>query len=254
MPIHEASIGGGGTKVGGSAAGKPAEVPVAGESPSSASKPMATEKPRVSLNVIQKSCFTRGTLIIGQYGSKRIEEYRSYADVGEACDWVVSRNENNDDCPLVLRRVLQSFERYSHILDVCIHSRIIGTTAEHPFFVQNKGWTTAQELQAGDEVRLMSPGWAKVEEVWETGRYEVVYNLEVEEDHTYFVGGDDWGFAVWAHNARYEVREHTGLDGNVEIRVWDNEIDGWAVSESGQPYAWELSTGTPEEIATARPC
>jgi hypothetical protein len=27
-----------------------------------------------------------------------------------------------------------------------------------------------------------------------------VYNLEVESDHTYFVGGEDWGFDVWSHN------------------------------------------------------
>jgi hypothetical protein len=34
---------------------------------------------------------------------------------------------------------------------------------------------------------------------------ETVYNVEVEEDHTYFVGELGWGFAVWAHNAPYDV-------------------------------------------------
>jgi hypothetical protein len=28
-----------------------------------------------------------------------------------------------------------------------------------------------------------------------------VYNLEVDGDHTYFVGDDVWGFDVWVHNA-----------------------------------------------------
>jgi len=27
-----------------------------------------------------------------------------------------------------------------------------------------------------------------------------VYNFEVEELHTYFVGESGWGFSVWAHN------------------------------------------------------
>jgi hypothetical protein len=28
-----------------------------------------------------------------------------------------------------------------------------------------------------------------------------VYNLRVADWHTYFVGCDEWGFSVWAHNA-----------------------------------------------------
>ena len=39
-----------------------------------------------------------------------------------------------------------------------------------------------------------------VAEVFDTGTYEPVYNLRVAEYHTYFVGADGWGFAVWAHN------------------------------------------------------
>jgi hypothetical protein len=30
-----------------------------------------------------------------------------------------------------------------------------------------------------------------------------VYNLRVADFHTYFVGCDEWGFSVWAHNATY---------------------------------------------------
>jgi hypothetical protein len=38
-------------------------------------------------------------------------------------------------------------------------------------------------------------GWEDLNE------YVTVYNLEVEGDHTYFVGETGWGFSVWAHNA-----------------------------------------------------
>lgn len=38
------------------------------------------------------------------------------------------------------------------------------------------------------------------EGVADSGRVETVYNLEVEGDHTYFVGDGIWGFDVWAHN------------------------------------------------------
>ncbi|MCZ2340833.1 MAG: HINT domain-containing protein, partial [Bacteroidales bacterium] len=45
---------------------------------------------------------------------------------------------------------------------------------------------------------------------------EVVYNLRVADWHTYFVGGEDWGFSVWAHNTCdpeiCEFRAEHGLD------------------------------------------
>src|SRR4029077_6111068 len=79
---------------------------------------------------------------------------------------------------------------------------IIGTTAEHPFFVVGKGcFVPAGELEPG-EVFLSDDGQlVAVEKVHDTGRSETVYNLHIADFHTYFVGGEDWGFSVWAHNA-----------------------------------------------------
>jgi hypothetical protein len=37
--------------------------------------------------------------------------------------------------------------------------------------------------------------------VRDTGREEAVYNCRVAEYHTYFVGDDEWGFSLWAHNS-----------------------------------------------------
>jgi hypothetical protein len=102
---------------------------------------------------------------------------------------------------LTVRRVLRRFERVGPVLDLTVNGRVIGTTHEHPFFVRGRGWTKAQELRVGDDVRLLGPGWATVEAVTDTGRLATVYNLEIEDDHTYFVGCQEWGFSVWAHNA-----------------------------------------------------
>ena len=99
-----------------------------------------------------------------------------------------------------MRRVLRRFERQSLVYDLTIGGHTIGTTSEHPFFVRGKGWTPAKELQPGDEVRLLTPGWQRVESNVDTGRTETVYNLEIEGDHTYFVGDLTWGWQVWAHN------------------------------------------------------
>ena len=96
--------------------------------------------------------------------------------------------------------MLRRFERQSLVYDLTIGGHTIGTTSEHPFFVRGKGWTPAKELQPGDAVRLLTPGWQRVDSNVDTGRSETVYNLEIEGDHTYFVGDLTWGWQVWAHN------------------------------------------------------
>jgi len=150
---------------------------------------------------MMKVCFRAGTPIMAQFGSKAIEEFKSYEEHGDACDRLISRSECAEDGVLTVRRVLRRFERWGQVLELQVCGQIIGTTHEHPFFVRGKGWTSAGELKAGDEVRLMAPGWIAVESVTDTGKWEKVYNLEIEDDHTYFVGCDEWGFSVWAHNA-----------------------------------------------------
>jgi hypothetical protein len=43
--------------------------------------------------------------------------------------------------------------------------------------------------------------WQVVEAVEDTGGYETVYNVCVEEFHTYFVGEVAWGWSAWSHNS-----------------------------------------------------
>jgi hypothetical protein len=79
--------------------------------------------------------------------------------------------------------------------------RVIRTTDEHPFWADGKGWTTAGELKAGDNLLASDKSKLPVENVSETGDTETVYNFRVADWHTYFVGNEDWGFEVWVHNA-----------------------------------------------------
>lgn len=69
-------------------------------------------------------------------------------------------------------------------------------------------------------------GWVTVESVENTGRIETVYNLEVEGDHTYFVGASEWGFPVWAHNLYSDQSIPDGLTIRLKAAgVHDNAID-----------------------------
>ena len=60
----------------------------------------------------------------------------------------------------------------------------------HPFYVPNSGWVKAIELRAGDILVLQSGKYVIVEKI----QHEIletpvtVYNFEVEDFHTYYVG------------------------------------------------------------------
>jgi len=80
-----------------------------------------------------------------------------------------------------------------------VRGRIIRTTAEHPFHRYEDGWVACNQLRVGDRIAL-EEGWAEVEGLVDTGSWETVCNFRIADFHTYFVGCDEWGFSVWAHN------------------------------------------------------
>ena len=130
-----------------------------------------------------------------------VDASRSYEEYGDGCDWVLTRDEHNPYGPLVQKRVLRLFVRVAPVRNLHVGGRVIRTTAEHPFWVLGRGWLAAGFLQAGDVVLSHDDRLLAVEAVTESGEVTTVYNLEVEGCHTYFVGCQEWGFSVWAHNA-----------------------------------------------------
>jgi intein/homing endonuclease len=145
-----------------------------------------------------KACFAAGTPLRVPGGSRNIEEIR----VG---DMVLSRDEHNCEGPVEAKVVEELFVREGLLWYVEVNGRRIRTTHEHPFFVASKGWVPCNELKVGDRLLSESGAWVTVESVEDTGIWSTVYNLRVADYHTYFVGKDEWGFSVWAHNADYNV-------------------------------------------------
>ena len=92
------------------------------------------------------------------------------------------------------------FVREGIILDLTLAGQVIHTTPEHPFYVQDQGWTPAGELKPGDLLATLDGRWLPLESALDTWRLATVYNLRVADFHTYFVGSHEWGFAAWVHN------------------------------------------------------
>jgi hypothetical protein len=138
------------------------------------------------------TCFVAGTLVATVDGPKAIERVR-------AGDWVLSKSEATGD--LVAEPVTASFVTPdSETVEVRIEGEIepIVATPGHPFFTQDRGWVRARELHAGEP--LVDPLGASlvVESVSARFDHQSVYNFEVAETHTYFVGRS----LVWVHNPK----------------------------------------------------
>jgi hypothetical protein len=164
---------------------------------------------RAGFNKVGQSCFTAGTPLLTPEGSKPIEQFREG-------DLILSRDQDDPNGPVTVQRVVDTFTRISPVLNLHVGGRIIETTREHPFYVEGKGWRTAHELQIGDVLLSHDGLRVAVEGVAESGRVETVYNLEVEDHHTYFVGSPEWGFDVWAHNAN--VLSYQGHIGEEDLK------------------------------------
>ena len=84
------------------------------------------------------------------------------------------------------------------MIHIYVNDEEIVATPQHPFYVIEKGWIGAVDLRAGDILVLQNGEYVIVELV----QHEIleapiaVYNFEVEDFHTYYVG--DGGILV--HN------------------------------------------------------
>ncbi len=152
-----------------------------------------------ALVIIGKSCFVAGTPVRTADGWKPIEAIRK----GER---VWSRPEGHPTAANRLQVVEDVFQFQATAIRLIVGGMTIETTPQHPFFVADTGWTAATDLKVGMSI-LTEDGNSVLLEAIDNQEYDaVVYNLRVEEDHTYFVGKPEWGFAVWVHNA-YTVRQ-----------------------------------------------
>ena len=144
---------------------------------------------------IGNKCFVAGTLIETVNGLKPIEEIQ-YGEL------IWSREEFGEKYaykPVFANKVTLNQETFKVVVkNESGKTESFITTAEHPFFVEGKGWLKAILLEE-DMVLLDRNGLPSLQVVSQqaTGKLETVYNIAVEEFSTYHVGE----FGVWVHNA-----------------------------------------------------
>ena len=135
-----------------------------------------------SVMSLGSSCFTGETLVAAENGLKRIDEIK----VGDKV-WAYNVETGETELKTVTKV-------YVHAVDEILHLSTtegnIDTTTNHPFYVLGKGWVAAGDLVSGDEVYNLDGTTAVVIGSWieKLDTPILVYNLEVEDYHSYFVG------------------------------------------------------------------
>lgn len=146
-----------------------------------------------SCSVPGKLCFAAGTLVVTKDGLVPIEEVQPGA-------LVLSRDEQTgqtDWRPVVQKFVTPDVRIISLTLrDDQGRLDSYDVTPTHPFWAEGHGWMPAGELTPGLRVLTANGKWLTTERVGGQQTRTTVYNFEVADFHTYFVGKQ----AAWVHN------------------------------------------------------
>jgi hypothetical protein len=147
---------------------------------------------------------------------------------------------------------------FDELVHIGVNGETISATPTHPFYVDKLGWTLARSLRAGDILVLSNGELVTVEWV----QHEIlespikVYNFEVEDFHTYFVGEN----GIFVHNGcgdnswnEYQ-KEHVGEGKNrSELAAEYNAAKPVkSTNNTNKVHANSLDTGLPAEGYTLR--
>lgn len=150
-------------------------------------------------------CFAAGTLIATPNGLRAIET------IGMDDDVLAQSEEVRVACVQRVSRTWRHEDRPTLVIHLA-NGEQITTTAPHRFFVRDRGFVAAKRLNVGDRVTTRADQDLEIIRIDIDMPARTVYNLSVDNAHTYFVGETQ----VWVHNVKEEGNpddEDDGEDG-----------------------------------------
>lgn len=124
-------------------------------------------------------CFKAGTLIYTSKGLYPIENLTTK-------DSVYSLNTKTKI--IELSKISNTLRRETKgVYQVLINSDTINVTSEHPFYIKNIGWIPVRQLKQNDVLINSEGEEIVILNVLQIEENSVVYNLEVEGNHNYFI-------------------------------------------------------------------
>lgn len=147
----------------------------------------------VAVEVAAAACFVAGTLVAAETGMKPIEEVQ----VGELV-WARDPQTKEEGWKPVLQVQATPGKQVQELTFEAAdgHREVVVATSDHPFWsLDDGGWDQAGHLDLGEVVDSQVGPMLLVESVPRPDR-TTVYNFEVADSHTYFVGES----GLWVHN------------------------------------------------------
>ena len=139
-------------------------------------------------------CFVAGTLVLTASGLVAIENIKP-GDMVYAAD--------AETLEVSTKQVLETYIREtSSLVHLTINGENIISTYDHPYYVKDKGFVSAEALWIGAELIDKNGNTLYVEQIYREkldNQFKTVYNFKVDGFHTYFVGS----MSVLVHNADY---------------------------------------------------
>ena len=158
------------------------------------------------------TCFVAGTMILTASGLIAIENIK-------AGDKVISTNPETFET--AEKSVLETYVRQTDkLIHLVIDGEEIITTETHPFYVKDRGFVEAGELVIDDRLLDVQGNVLLIEDfhVEYLNEPKTVYNFQVDDWHTYYVGEQ----CIWVHNAECGG-SYRSLKQDKDGKMYDNE-------------------------------
>ncbi len=217
----------------GKIAGKAVKAVKVAKSAKKASKAKKSSKLCNVLTKITKKnfCFVAGTEVLTSEGLVPIEEIK----VGDLV-WA----ENPETGEKELKPVVQLFvSETNELVHLVIDNDDIFVTPEHPFYVLDKGWVNTIELEPGDKIPQQDGDISTIYSIFcaQTQTPVTVYNFEVADFHTYYVGED----SVLVHNMCQRIKNITKQQSSVwkSFKNAGNGLKKSGVGRKTKYYSWD---------------
>ena len=149
----------------------------------------------IIFSMFNPTCFSGDTEVYTSDGLVCIEDVQ----VGDEV-WAYNSETGETELKEVLNVWVKETDEILHVSTS--DGETIDTTTNHPFYVEEKGWVAAGDLEIGDILCTVDGNKIEVTdtELEKLAEPISVYNLEIVDFHTYFVGE----YGVLVHNYAYD--------------------------------------------------
>lgn len=191
----------------------------------------------IVFSMFNPMCFTGDTEVYTDSGLVCIEDI----EVGDEV-WAYNSETGETELKEVLNVWVKETDEILHVSTS--DGETIDTTTNHPFYVDGKGWVAAGDLEVGDT--LVTAGGDEVEltaiEIEKLAEPILVYNLDVADFDTYFVGE----YGVLVHNYGYDdnLPDLPVRDASGKVHTYDDMFDG----VGGLPTPADLKKYSPDDL------